>query len=313
MIKKFSLTRLQVGLRTMLTGQHTLTRSLSLTPYLFLAPALLVIAVFIFYPIVAVVYYSFTDYNIVTPPVWVGLRNYQQLLQDDVFWQALKNSFIYLLVTPILIFLCIILAIIVNRKLPGINAFRALYYIPVISGSVAVGISWRLMLDTNGLLNSLLLSLHLVPEPIQWLAEPRFSLPIAMLLTIWMGLGYYMMIFLAGLQNISEDLYDAAMIDGCNAWQKHWNISLPGLRPQITFVAVISSLAALEVFNEIFILYGPGGGLLNSGVTMVFYLWRQAFRLHHAGMASAIAMVLLVVTLAFSVINIRALERGTEE
>jgi putative chitobiose transport system permease protein len=313
MIKKFSLSRLQVGLRGMLNQHPMSTKRPSLTPYLFLTPALLVIAVFVFYPILAVVYYGFTDYNIVTPPVWVGLRNYEQLLQDEVFWQALKNSFLYLLVTPILIFLCIILAIIVNRKLPGINAFRALYYIPVISGSVAVGISWRLMLDTNGLLNSLLLSLHLIQEPIQWLAEPRLSLPIAMLLTIWMGLGYYMMVFLAGLQNISEDLYDAAMIDGCNAWQKHWHISLPGLRPQITFVAVISSLAALEVFNEIYILYGPGGGLLNSGVTMVFYLWRQAFRLHHAGMASAIAMVLLVITLAFSMINIRALERGTEE
>jgi putative chitobiose transport system permease protein len=289
------------------------TKRFSPTPYLFLAPALVIIAVFILYPIVAVIYYSFTEYSIVTPPVWVGLKNFQTLLRDDVFWLALRNSFIYLLVTPTLIFLCVILAIIVNRNLPGINGFRALYYIPVISGSVAVGISWRLMLDTNGLFNALLISLGIITEPVQWLAEPRFSLLIAMLLTIWMGLGYYMMVFLAGLQNISEELYDAAVIDGCNAWQKHWHISLPGLRPQITFVAVISSLAALEVFNEIFILYGPGGGLLNSAVTMVFYLWRQAFRLHHAGLASAIAMVLLVITLAFSIINIRALERGTEE
>jgi len=289
-----------------------MSKKFSLTPYLFLAPALLVIAVFILYPIGAVVYYSFTDYNIVTPPVWVGLRNYQQLAQDPVFWQALSHSFIYLLVTPILIFLCIILAIVVNRKLPGINAFRALYYIPVISGSIAVGISWRLMLDTNGLLNGLLISLGFLKEPIQWLAEPAYTLPIAMLLTTWMGLGYYMMIFLAGLQNISEELYDAAVIDGCNAWQKHWYVSFPGLRPQITFVTVISSLAAIEVFNEIYILTGGLGGILNSGVTMVFYLWRQAFRLNHAGMASAIAMVLLVITLVFSIANIRLLERGTE-
>ncbi|HLO14641.1 MAG TPA: sugar ABC transporter permease [Anaerolineales bacterium] len=313
MIKRFSLTRLQIGLRAMLKQQTALAKKNSLTPYLFLAPALLVVAIFIFYPIIAVVYYSLTDYSIVTPPVWVGLRNFQQLLHDDVFWQALRNSFIYLLVTPILILLGILLAILVNRRLPGINAFRALYYIPVISGSIAVGISWRLMLDTNGLLNGLLLSLNLIREPIQWLAEPGYSLPIAMLLTTWLGLGYYMMVFLAGLQNIPEELYDAAMIDGCNTWQKHWNVSLPGLRPQITFVAVISSLAALEVFNEVFILYGPGGGVLNSAVTMVFYLWRQAFKLHHAGMASAIAMVLLVITLVFSITNIRTLEHGTEE
>ncbi len=180
-----------------------MTKKFSFTPYLFLTPALLVIATFVIYPIFAVVYYSFTDFNITNPPVWVGLSNYQTLLHDDVFWQALSHSLIYLLVTPVLIFLCIILAIVVNRKLPGINAFRALYYIPVISGSIAIGISWRLILDTNGLLNGVLMSLGMIKENIQWLAEPGFTLPIAMLVTTWMGLGYYMMIFLAGLQNIS--------------------------------------------------------------------------------------------------------------
>jgi putative chitobiose transport system permease protein len=270
----------------------------------------LMIAIFVLYPIVAVFYYSFTDYTIVTPPVWIGLKNFQRLFQDPIFWQALSHSFIYLLVTPTLIVLCIILAIAVNRKLRGINAFRAMYYIPVISGSVAVGIAWRLMLDTNGLLNSLLISLGILQEPIQWLAEPAYTLPIAMLLTIWLGLGYFMMIFLAGLQNIPEELYDAALIDGCNNFQKHWHVSVPGLRPQITFVAIISSLAAIEVFNEVFILYGPAGGVLNSGVTIVFYLWQQAFRLQHAGYASAVAIVLLVITLAFSIVNIRRLEQG---
>jgi putative chitobiose transport system permease protein len=289
-----------------------MSRRFSATPYLFLAPALLVIAVFVLYPIGAVVYYSFTDYNIVTPPIWIGLKNYQQLAQDPVFWLALRHSFTYLLVTPILIILSIGLAIVVNRQLPGINLFRALYYIPVISGSIAVGIAWRLLLETNGLLNSVLIWVGLLKTPVQWLAEPAYTLPIAMLLTTWLGLGYYMMIFLAGLQNIPEELYDAARMDGCTPLQKHWYVSLPGLRPQITFVAVISSLAALEVFNEIFVLTGGLGGILNSGITVVFYLWRQAFRLQHAGYASAVAMVLLMMTLAFSVLNIRFLERGTE-
>lgn len=285
-----------------------MTTQSRLTPYLFLAPALLIIAVFVLYPIFAVVYYSFTTYDIVTPPVWVGLDNYKKLLADQVFWQALLHSFIYLLVVPVLIVLCIALAIAVNRKLPGINAFRAMYYIPVISGSVAVGIAWRLMLDTNGLLNSLLLAVGLIAEPVQWLAEPKYTLPIAMLLTTWMGLGYYMMIFLAGLQNIPEELYDAAQMDGCNNFQKHWHVSVPGLRPQISFVLVISSLAAIEVFNEVFILFGPGGGLLNSGVTIVFYLWQQAFRLQHAGYASAVAIALLIITLGFSILNMRRIE-----
>lgn len=289
-----------------------MTKKFNWTPYLFLAPALTGITVFVLYPILAVVYYSFTEYNISNPPVWVGLENYAALLKDDVFWLALKHSLTYLIVTPVLIFLCILLAIAVNRKLFGINVFRAMYYIPVISGSIAVGISWRLMLDTNGLLNGLLISLGFLKEPVQWLAEPAYTLPIAMLLTIWMGLGYYMMIFLAGLQNIPEELYEAAVLDGCNNWQKHLHVSLPGLRPQMTMVAVVSSLAALQVFNEIYILTGGIGGILNSGVTVVFYLWKQAFRLHSAGMASAIAIVLLVLTLVFSIVNIRIMERGTE-
>ena len=288
-------------------------QKLSLTPYLFLAPALIVIAVFVLYPIGAVVYYSFTEYNIVTPPEWVGLRNYQQLLKDDIFWKALGHSFIYLLVTPILITLSIGMAIVVNRRLPGIHIFRSLFFIPVVSGSIAVGIAWRLMWDTNGIINGILLSLGTVAEPIQWLAEPAYTLPIAMALTTWLGLGYYMMIFLAGLQNIPDELYDSAVIDGCNSLQKHWYVSIPGLRPQITFCAGISSLAALQVLNEIFPLTGGLGGILNSGVTMVFYLWRKAFRLNQYGMASAIAMVFLVITLAFSIINTRLLERGTEE
>jgi putative chitobiose transport system permease protein len=289
-----------------------MTGKLSLTPYLFLAPALLVIAIFVVYPIGAVVYYSFTEYNISTPPVWTALKNYQQLMRDPVFWQALKNSFIYLLVTPTLIFLSILLAIVVNRRLPGISAFRAMFFIPVISGTIAVGIAWRLMWERNGIINGLLMSLGLLQEPIQWLAEPAYTLPIAMLLTTWVGLGYYMMIFLAGLQNIPEELYDAALIDGCNAWQKHWHVSIPGLRPQITFVAVISSLAALGVFNEILTLTGGTGGILNSGVTMVFYLWRQTFRLNNAGIGSAIAVVFLVISLAFSIVNMRLVERGSE-
>jgi putative chitobiose transport system permease protein len=290
-----------------------MTRRFSLTPYLFLTPALLVIAVFVLYPMVAVFFYSFTSYDIVTPPKWVGLKNFRDLIVDPIFRLALRNSFVYLIVTPVLIVLSIILAIIVNRKLPGINLFRGLYYIPAISGSIAVGIIWRWVFDAQGgMLNGVLIWLGVLKEPVQWLATPALTIPIAMLLTIWMGIGYYMMIFLAGLQNIPEELYDAALIDGCNSWQKHYYVTLPGLRPQVTMVLVISSLAAMEVFNEIYVLFGQLGGIMNSGMTMVFYMWYKAFRLQHAGYASAIAIALLVITLAFSIMNIRILERGTE-
>ena len=298
-----------------MTAQSMTGRSMRtgrLTPYLFLAPALLLIAIFLIYPILSVFYYSFLDYDIVTPPTWVGLDNYVRLTKDPTFWKALTNSVIYLLATPIIIALSVTLAIVINRRLRGIHIYRALFYVPAVSGSIAIGISWRWLFDRNGLINSALISMGVLDEPIQWLAEPSMVLPIAMLLTIWAGIGYYAVIFLAGLQNIPEELYDAAMIDGANNLQKHWYVSLPGLRPQVVFVFVISSLAAIKVFDEIYVLTGRTGGILDSGVTVVFYLWKQAFVLSHAGYASAIAMVLLALTLVFSIANIRMLERRTE-
>jgi putative chitobiose transport system permease protein len=289
-----------------------MTRKLSATPYLFLLPALVLIAIFVIYPIGAVFFYSFTDYDIVTPPTITGLDNYQHLLRDATFWKALTNSLIYLIVTPIIIALSVGLAIAVNRKLRGIHIYRALYFVPAVSGSIAIGLSWRYLFDRNGLINSVLIGLGVMDRPVQWLTEPAAVLPIAMLLTIWAGFGYYAVIFLAGLQNIPEELYDAAKIDGASTLRKHWHVTLPGLRPQITFVAVISSLAALKVFDEIYVLTNKTGGILDSGVTIVFLLWREAFRQSHAGYASAIAIVLLAVTLVFSIVNVRLLERGEE-
>jgi putative chitobiose transport system permease protein len=290
-----------------------MTRRFSTTPYLFLAPALVLLAIFVVYPIIAVIGYSFTDFDIVTPPVPVGLDNYERLLNDPVFWLSIQHSFIYLIVTPILIALSIGLAIVVNRAMRGIHLFRALYFVPAVSGSIAIGLAWTWLFDRNGFINSVLLSWGLIDTPIQWLANPSMVLPIAMLLTIWAGVGYYSVIFLAGLQNIPEELYDAARMDGCNDLQKHWHVSIPGLRPQITFVAVISSLAALKVFDEIYVLTGRTGGILNSGTTIVFYLWKQAFELSNAGYASAIAMALLAITLVFSAVNVRLLERRQGE
>jgi putative chitobiose transport system permease protein len=297
----------------MTTSTRSALHKRSATPYLFLLPALVLLGIFVFYPIGAVVYYSFTDYDIVRPPVFVGLKNFVALLDDDTFKLALLHSFVYLIVTPILIVLSIILAIVVNRKLRGIHIYRALYFIPAVSGSIAIGLSWRWLFDRSGFINSVLQSWGVIHEPVQWLSTPSLVLPIAMMLTIWAGIGYYSVIFLAGLQNVPEELYDAARIDGATDVQKHWYVSIPALRPQIVFVAVISSLAALKVFDEIYVLTNRTGGVLNSGVTMVFYLWEQAFERQNAGYASAIAIALLVVTLGFSIVNVRALERGNTE
>ena len=176
------------------------------TPYLFLLPALVLLGVFVFYPIVAVFWFSLTDYDIVRPPVFVGLDNFVRLLDDDTFKLALLHSFVYLLVTPILIVLSICLAIVVNRKLRGMHIYRALYFVPAISGSIAIGLSWRWLFDRSGFINSILQSWGVIDEPVQWLATPALVLPIAMLLTIWAGFGYYSVIFLAGLDRKSTRL-----------------------------------------------------------------------------------------------------------
>ena len=195
----------------------------------------------------------------------------------------------------------------------GIHIYRALYFVPAVSGSIAIGLAWTWLFERNGFINSVaaLVGPDLPAHPVA--GDPALVLPIAMLLTIWAGVGFYSVIFLAGLQNIPEELYDAARIDGCSDFQKHRYISIPGLRPQIVFVAVISSLAALKVFDEIYVLTNRTGGILDSGVTIVFYLWQQAFQRSHAGYASAIAIVLLGITLAFSTVNVRILERGQAE
>jgi len=291
-----------------------MTHRFGSTPYLFLAPALVLVLIFVIYPIAAVAFYSFTDYDIVRPPVVIGLGNFDKLLfHDPTFWKAVTHSLVYLLVTPILIVLSIGLAVVVNRRLRGIHIYRALYYVPAVSGSIAIGISWRWIFDQNGFINSILLAVGVIHEPIAWLSEPAATLPIAMLVTIWAGIGYYAVIFLAGLQNIPEELYDAARIDGASDFQTHLHVTLPGLRPQIAFVAVISSLAALKVFDEIYTLTSKSGGILDSGTTIVFYLWKQAFTLQHAGYASAIAIVLLVLTIGFSIANVRLIDRGEGE
>jgi putative chitobiose transport system permease protein len=149
-----------------------------------------------------VIFYSFTNYDIVTPPHWIGLKNYLQMAKDPTFWLALRNSIIYLIATPTVMALSIVVAIIVNRKLPSINIFRALYYIPAISGRIAIGITWRTLFDANGMINSMLIWLGILKDPVQALAEPAYTLPLLISLTVWAGIGYYMMVFLAGLQGM---------------------------------------------------------------------------------------------------------------
>lgn len=275
------------------------------TPYLFLAPAVLVLALTIFYPALNAFYLSFTryEYDITQPPEWVGLENFQRLWVDPIFWQTLRNTLVYLVgVVPVLVILPLGLAILVNRALPGVRWFRVAYYTPVVISMVVAGIAWRWIYAETGLLNQLLQWLHLSSEGIPWLTSPTLSLFSVMVVTVWKGLGYYMVIYLAGLQSIPADLYEAAAIDGSVGWRRHWDITVPLMKPYLFLVAVISAISATKVFEEVFIM--TQGGPRNSSKTIVYYVYERAFQDLEMSYACTIGLVMFLLILGLSMLRL---------
>ncbi|MEN1967387.1 sugar ABC transporter permease [Lentibacillus sp. N15] len=277
-----------------------------LTPYLFLIPGCVILGAFIFYPMLNAIRLSFMDYNFVQDPEFVGIDNYATLFQDELFWKTLKNTLIYLIVAvPSLVIIPIFLAVLVNQKIKGIGFFRSAYYIPVVTSIVVVGIAWDWMYKENGLLNYVLDLLGIINEPIHWLSSTSTALIAVMVVTIWKGLGYYMIIYLAGLQSISPDLYEAADIDGANWWQKITRVTIPQLMPSVLIVSVMSSIAAMKVFEEVFVM--TQGGPLHSSETLVFYIYNEAFDKLNMGYASAAGVILFLITLVLSILNLKFL------
>ncbi|WP_425542251.1 carbohydrate ABC transporter permease [Virgibacillus siamensis] len=275
-----------------------------LTPYLFLIPGCTILGAFIFYPMLQAIWLSFTKYNMVTDAEFIGFSNYEKLFNDDLFWQTLINTFTYVIgVVPALVILPIFLAVLVNQKLKGIGFFRSAYYIPVVTSLVVAGIAWDWVYKENGLLNYVLDLLHIINEPVHWLTSTQTAIFAVMVVTVWKGLGYYMIIYLAGLQSIPEDLYEAAEIDGANWWKKITRVTIPMLMPFVLIVTIMSSIAAMKVFEEIYIM--TGGGPLHSSETLVLYIYNEAFDRLNMGYASAAGVILFLLTLIFSIINIK--------
>lgn len=279
-----------------------------LTPYLFLLPALLALGLTVFWPALQAFYLSFTrfGYDITQPPEWVGMANFRRLWADSLFWQTLLQTLLYLVVVvPILVVVPLALAILVNRKLPGITWFRAAYYTPVIISMVVAGIAWKWLYAETGLLNQLLALLGIIPrgEGIPWLTSPQLAIFSVMAVTVWKGLGYYMVIYLAGLQAIPAELYEAAAIDGSDGWRKHLDITLPLMKPYLLLVAVISAISATKVFEEIYIM--TQGGPQNSSKTIVYYIYQKAFRELEMNYACAIGLVLFLLILGWSILNLK--------
>ncbi|MEB3289243.1 MAG: sugar ABC transporter permease [Leptolyngbya sp.] len=274
-------------------------------PYLFLLPALVALTISVFWPALRAFYLSFTSFglDLTAAPTWVGLANLKRLMADRVFWQTVRNSLVYLLgVVPVLTFAPLGLAILVNRQLRGIHWLRVAYYSPVVVSMVVAGIAWRWLYAENGLFNQLLQATGLFPQGIPWLTSPRLALGSVMLVTIWKGMGYYMVIYLAGLQGIPQDLYEAAAIDGSDGWRRHWDITLPLMRPYLWLVAIISAIAATKVFEEVYIM--TQGGPRNSSKTVVYYIYEQAFEKLEISYACAVGLILFLAILALSALRL---------
>jgi putative chitobiose transport system permease protein len=286
--------------------------------YAFMAPVLVVKLLYTFWPIVFGVFLAFTDYNIIRAPTWVGLRNFEELFgfgqfagrgPDRDFWFGLTNSLKYILVVPVIQFLSIGLAMLVNRQLPGIALFRTAFYVPVVTSFAVVGLIWGWMYNQYGPVNFILSSLGLMNpnNPTGLLNNPATALPAVMFVTVWKGLGYYMVLYLAGLQSIDRTLEEAAVIDGASRWDVFWNVTLPGLRPTILVCSLLSTISAIKVFEEIFVM--TQGGPAGSTYTALFFIYQKSFGDFRFGYGAAAGLVVAVVSLIFGIINFR-LTRG---
>lgn len=275
--------------------------------WMFLSPALILLMIFSIIPIIWVIYLSFTDYNVFTPPDWVGFENYSKLVNDDSFWNAFKNTFFYwILVTPAITILSLILAILVNQKLRFIKAYRLAFYFPVLVSVVVTALLWKWMFAGDGLFNYILGIFNI--DPLPWLTSPDTSMISVAIVTVWQGIGYYMLIYLAGLQSVSPELYEAAEIDGAGFWRKHWSITVPLVRPIIFFVTVISTMGAFKEFTLMLVM--TDGGPLNSTTTLVYLIYKEGIQNINMGYASAIATVLFLVILVITIINMFLQDRG---
>ena len=278
----------------------------SLVAWAFVLPALLLIGVSVLFPALMALVMSFssTGLDVSEPLQFVGLANLQRLITDPMVRRVLITTFLYLVgVVPPIVLGSLGLAVLVNQGLPGRDLLRGAFYTPVLVSIVVAAIAFRWLYAENGLINGWLAAL-LGPAftPIGCLTSPQLALPAVMLVTLWKGLGYYMVIFLAGLQGIPGELYEAAELDGSHGWRQHLDITLPLLRPYVTLVAVVSSIAATKVFEEVFLM--TQGGPADATRTIVYYVYDQAFAELEISYACTLGLALFLLVLLFTLVRL---------
>ncbi|MFC4075671.1 carbohydrate ABC transporter permease [Salinithrix halophila] len=272
--------------------------------YLFTLPVIVSLTVFLIGPILYAFYLSFQQFTFLNPDLsqFVGWDNYMRLLQDKRFHTALKNTSFYSLgVVPVQVSIALLLALIVNSRLRGKTFFRVAYFLPTVTSTVAVSVMFLFLFKRDGLVNAFL-SLFGV-EGRSWMLDIDFALPSIMLMAVWTTVGQFMVIYLAGLQDIPSDLYDAAEVDGAGPFRQFWHITLPLLKPTTFFIVVMSIIGTFQVFDQMYVISKGEGGPLDSTLTVVLYLYNVAFKDFEMGYASAIAFFLFAVILVLTLIQ----------
>ncbi len=275
--------------------------------YLFLLPAGIVLLIFFFIPFFQTIYLSFFDYSKdVYSPEFVALQNYWELVRSPLFLKTILNTFYFLILcVPFLVIFPLFLAILINQNIKFKNAYKILIYLPVVISIVVVAIAFKWLYAPSGLLNFFLEKLNIAP--IGWLYDPKFSMISVALVTIFKGVGYYMMIYLSALMSVPKELYEACELDGIVGFKKHMATTIPHIMPMIALVSTISSISALKVFVEIYVM--TRGGPMDSTKTIVYYIYERAFENLDMGIASAGAVILLFIVMGFSMLNIFVFEK----
>lgn len=276
----------------------------SLKAYLYLLPALAIIAVFSIYPIFRSFEMAFwSDYTFITRTRHeYGLDNFVTLFNDSRFWLSLRNTATFVLgVVPLQIIISLGIAMMLNSNIKLKGMFRSIYFLPFVTSVVAISMVWQFIFHTqNGILNDIIGWFGM--DPIPWLARPEYAMTSLVIMSIWRGLGFNIVILLAGLQNVDKGLFLAAKVDGANAWHRFTTVTLPMLSPTLFFISIMSVISSFRVFTEVFALFQGEPGPGNSALTVVFYVW-QTFQNRNLGVSSAAAVVLFAIILFFTMIQ----------
>jgi len=282
------------------------------TPWMFLIPSIVILMLFLIIPIVRAFEWSVLDYKIIAGTgEFVGLANFKEIFSDREFWAALAHTIIFLaIVLPFNIFLPMILAVLVNQKLKGESTFRVLYYLPVITPMVVAALMWKMLYSQEGMVSKLLVMLGVYDSSTNLLVQSSTALVAVTAITIWKGLGYYMIIYLASLQSIPGDIYESAGIDGASAWHKLRHITIPMLTPAITLVSVMTIIAGMKVFEEIALT--TNGGPAGATTTLVMYIY-QKFMNIEVSIASAAGLVLLVMAVGASLLQMKLTSKREDD